>query len=181
MPYLTGEGRPSELPSDFYRRQILAGQRTGFLYQKLTEPRSYDYRTVENKRYGERLRMPKFPFDVADREAVMTFVLGLVAQPPRAKYLYQPDGQRRALLEGRAVWTKYRCGGCHVLQPERWQIAYPPGTLRPPQRKPTFPFVDHAVGAWQIGRLPGRRSPRVAAGHAARDAAAGPRRAAAGQ
>ncbi len=37
----------------------------------------------------------------------MTFVLGLVADPPRDKYVYQPDDHQRALIEGRQVLEKY--------------------------------------------------------------------------
>ena len=39
-------------------------------------------RRRENKGYNERLRMPQFKFDGEQREQVITFVLGLVAEPP---------------------------------------------------------------------------------------------------
>ena len=35
-------------------------QREGFIWQKLREPRSYDYEKTQNKSYNERLRMPQF-------------------------------------------------------------------------------------------------------------------------
>ncbi|MEZ6112844.1 MAG: hypothetical protein R3C99_17810 [Pirellulaceae bacterium] len=54
----------------------------------------------------------------------MTFVLGLVAEPPSPKYVYSPSEREEALIKGRVVLEKYNCGGCHVLDAERWDIAY---------------------------------------------------------
>ena len=61
-----------------------------FAWQKIRQPRSYDFEKVETKGYDERLRMPQFPFDQEQIEAITTFVLGLVAEPPVEKYLYRP-------------------------------------------------------------------------------------------
>ncbi len=107
---------------DYYHHQLHAHNRIGFIYQKLREPRSFDYHKTDGIRYNDRLRMPQFPFSTADREAVMTFVLGLVADPPRSKYLYQPDARTRALIEGKQVIDKYNCAGCHVLEAEKWTL-----------------------------------------------------------
>ena len=107
---------------DFYHHQLHAHNRTGFIYQKLREPRSYDYHKTDGIRYNDRLRMPQFPFSTADREAVITFVLGLVADPPRSKYLYQPNDRAKALIEGKQVIDKYNCAGCHVLEAEKWTL-----------------------------------------------------------
>ncbi len=127
----SGHGHPtpvedtaSEETREFFRHQLHAHNRTGFIYQKLLEPRSYDYHKTENKKYNERLRMPQFPFDGDDREAIITFVLGLVADPPSDKYIYQPGPRAAALIAGRKALEKYNCGGCHVLEANKWQIAY---------------------------------------------------------
>ncbi|HEX5105682.1 MAG TPA: hypothetical protein VFV87_17805, partial [Pirellulaceae bacterium] len=95
---------------DYFRHALIAGNRIGFIYQKLKEPRSYDYEKTENKRYNERLRMPQFNFTVEEREAIITFVLGLVAEPPREKYLFQPDERQAALMAGQKALEKYNCG-----------------------------------------------------------------------
>ncbi|MGE0760749.1 MAG: hypothetical protein AB7O38_27305, partial [Pirellulaceae bacterium] len=134
-------GEASEADREFYVEQLKSGHRAGFLYQKLLEPRSYDYHKTENKRYNERLRMPQFPFTVHDREAVVTFVLGLVADPPTEKYIYQPDETSQAVLAGRKVLEKYNCGGCHMLQPQRWQIAFQPERFGEQAEVTTYPFV----------------------------------------
>ncbi len=139
----------SELP-EFYKEQLMSGNRIGFLYQKLREPRSYDYHKTVNKKYNERLRMPQFPFDAADREAVVTFVLGLVAEPPNAKYVYKPDARSKALLEGRQVLEKYNCGGCHVLEGERWHLAYKPGTFGTPPVLDTFDLTLHRASLEEL-------------------------------
>src|SRR5439155_1626805 len=87
--------------------------REGFLHLKLQEPRSYDYNRVRT--WDDRLRMPQFKFarpirqpeeseeafalraskeEAEAREAVMTFILGLVAEPVPAKYVYNPPQDR---------------------------------------------------------------------------------------
>jgi hypothetical protein len=102
--------------SDFYGQQLHSHNRTGFIYQKLREPRSYDYHKTDGIEYNARLRMPLFPFSTEYREAVITFVLGLVADPPRTKYLYQPSSRAKALIDGKQVIDKYNCAGCHILK-----------------------------------------------------------------
>jgi mono/diheme cytochrome c family protein len=122
----------------FYSEQLVHGHttRVGFLHLKLSEPRSYDFNRVRG--WDERLRMPQFRFarlkklpDESDadferrlsreeaeaREAVMTFVLGLVADPVPAKFVNTPAGDKAALAKGRAVLDKFNCAGCHQVQP----------------------------------------------------------------
>src|SRR5579871_699730 len=108
--------------------------REGFLHQKLTEPRSYDYNRLRT--WDDRLRMPQFRFarshikplegetpeqaeareEAEAREAVMTFILGLVAEPVPAKYLYDPTPDRLAEIKGRHILEKYNCAGCHQVR-----------------------------------------------------------------
>ena len=64
----------------FYVEKLLGHEREGFIWQKIREPRSYDYKKTETKDYTDRLRMPKFNITDAQREAVITFVLGLVSR-----------------------------------------------------------------------------------------------------
>ena len=116
----------NELPG-FFEEAILGHNRTGFIYQKLREPRSFDYHTTTNKNYNARLRMPLFPFSTEDREAVITFVLGLVAEPPREKYMYRPSERDRAIQEGARIIEKYNCKGCHVFEAEKWSLAFGEG------------------------------------------------------
>jgi cytochrome c551/c552 len=137
----SAEAPKSSVDEEYYHHQIEAHSRIGFIYQKLKEPRSYDYEKTQNKKYNDRLRMPQFSFTGDEREAVITFVLGLVAEPPREKYLYRPDERQRAIIQGKQVLEKYNCGGCHVLETEKWKIRYAPGTFGPQQQKETFPFL----------------------------------------
>ena len=130
---------------DYYVNQVESGHRAGFIYQKLLEPRSYDYEKTQNKKYNERLRMPKFPFTSKEREAVITFVLGLVADPPSPGYVYKPDVRNAALTEGKKVLETYNCGGCHMLESEQWTISYRPGTFEPQPISKTYPFLQSHV------------------------------------
>ncbi|MEO2021179.1 MAG: hypothetical protein ABGX05_05075, partial [Pirellulaceae bacterium] len=119
-----GSDYEDEMP-DFFEHQLHSHNRTGFIYQKLRAPRSYDYHKTKNKTYNERLRMPRFPFSTEDREAVITFVLGLVADSPREKYVYRPDPRQQAVEAGLRVIDKFNCKGCHLVTPETWDLAFP--------------------------------------------------------
>jgi cytochrome c2 len=106
------------------------------LNQKIRDPRSYDYNRI--RAWDDRARMPQFqlarPRKKADekeedfkarifteeaeaREAVATFVLGLVAEPVPIKSINQPKGDRLAEVKGRQVLDKYNCAGCHLIRP----------------------------------------------------------------
>jgi mono/diheme cytochrome c family protein len=123
-------------------------QRDGFLHQKLSEPRSYDFN--RERAWDDRLRMPQFKFarghgkpkegesqeqfeareEAEAREAVMTFVLGLVAEPVPAKYLYDPSPDKLAEIKGRQVLEKYNCIGCHQVRPAVYELAKTPALIK---------------------------------------------------
>ena len=127
---------------DSYFVQSLSSHgRDGFIWQKLRYPRSFDYKTTHNKGYNERLRMPKFTFNDQQREAVMTFVLGLVKEPPASKYLYKPDARQQAIADGRQVLDRFNCAGCHTLGMEHWKFAFNADTFEPPSEVVDYPFL----------------------------------------
>jgi mono/diheme cytochrome c family protein len=116
-------------------------QREGFLNLKLMEPRSFDHNRI--KTWDDRLRMPQFQFSRARkrgdegqgefearaaleeaeaREAVMTFILGLVADPIPLKYVYAPKPDRAAEVKGRQVLDKFNCAGCHQVRPGVYEL-----------------------------------------------------------
>lgn len=109
------EEEEKELSAAFYYESLLHHGRPGFIWQKLRDPRSYDYEKTETKFYDERLRMPKFPLNEQEIEAISTFVLGLVARPPAEKYLYRPKGSELAKVEGEKLLQKFNCTGCHLI------------------------------------------------------------------
>jgi len=134
----------------YFLQSLNSHQRNGFLWQKLRMPRSFDYETTRTKRYDERLRMPKFPLDAAQREAVMTFILGLTAEAPAERYIYKPDARREAIVEGRHVLDKYNCAGCHILEMERWDIAFEPDWFDEPPTTNDYPFIRPVVTSEEI-------------------------------
>jgi cytochrome c2 len=127
--------------TSYFVQSLNSHARDGFLWQKLRYPRSYDFKTTHNKSFNERLRMPKFPFDDEEREAVMTFVLGLVKEPPASKYIYRPTPRQQAIVDGRAVLEQFNCMGCHTLRMEQWQIKYDDSTFESPTETVDFPFL----------------------------------------
>jgi cytochrome c2 len=137
-------------PEGYFVQSLNSHGRDGFLWQKLRYPRSYDYKTTRNKNFNERLRMPKFPFNDQQREAVMTFVLGLVKEPPATKYLYKPTGRALAIAEGKAVLEQFNCAGCHTLRMEQWQISYDENTFEAPPEMVDYPFLAPKFNDQQI-------------------------------
>ncbi|RMG40426.1 MAG: hypothetical protein D6725_03390 [Planctomycetota bacterium] len=110
------EERERELTIAYFYSSLIHHQRAGFLWQKLRAPRSYDYRKTETKGYDERLRMPKFPLKQDDIEAIATFILGLVADPPDEQYVYRPTQRMADQIEGERLLQKYNCRGCHMTE-----------------------------------------------------------------
>jgi mono/diheme cytochrome c family protein len=135
-----GHENPDGTPFDtFFAEALLHKTREGYLYQKLNEPRSYDFNRL--RAWDDRSRMPKFSFartrlakgekSVNDpkfkkrqreaeseaRQAVMTFVLGLVAEPIPSKFVSAPGPDRLAEVRGLQVLERYNCIGCHQVQP----------------------------------------------------------------
>jgi mono/diheme cytochrome c family protein len=51
------------------------------------------------------------------REAVMTFVLGLVGEAMPSQYLSTPAKDRLAEVKGREVLDRFNCAGCHTVRP----------------------------------------------------------------
>jgi len=151
----TGRGfASSDAPKDadrgFFREALLAHRREGFLWQKLHEPRSFDYKKAQNKPYNESLTMGNFGFTDEQVEAISTFVLGLVADPPAEKYVYQPDRATEAIIRGGKVMTKYACAECHTTEMERWSFAFDPDEFEGPVVMPDFPFMKPHAAPQQI-------------------------------
>ncbi len=134
----------------YFLQSLVSHARDGFLWQKLRMPRSYDYKTTKNKGYNERLRMPKFPFTEAEREAVMTFVLGLVSEPPADKFVYRPDARRAAEVAGRHVLDQFNCAGCHTLKMEEWKVAFTEGEFESPIEVQDYPFLENHFSQQEI-------------------------------
>jgi cbb3-type cytochrome oxidase cytochrome c subunit len=138
------DGKPEGIkdgkePYEAFYAEALTGhypQREGYLNQKIRDPRSYDYNRI--RAWDDRSRMPKFTLarprkhsdedddafkgrifkeEAQAREAVATFVLGLVAEQVPTKSVNQPTGDRMAEVKGRQVLDKYNCNGCHLIRP----------------------------------------------------------------
>jgi len=86
--------------------------------------------------------MPQFPFTPQQREAVMTFVLGLVAEPPAPQFVHNPSPREQARLDGIKVAEQYNCGGCHALEMDRWLVRYKPGGLGEAAETADYPFLS---------------------------------------
>ncbi len=141
-----------DMPSDegYFVEKLMHHEREGFVWNKLRAPRSYDYKKTENKGYNERLRMPKFNFTQDQVGEVITFVLGLIAEPPAVQYVYKPTPQRGAVIEGEKLVEKYNCTGCHTLQMDKWNLAYHAGDFSDPPPFPDYAFLEPHATPQQI-------------------------------
>ncbi|HZZ82226.1 MAG TPA: c-type cytochrome [Gemmataceae bacterium] len=59
----------------------------------------------------------KYVEEAKAREAVATFVLGLVAEQVPTKSINTPTGDRLAEVKGRQILDKFNCAGCHTIRP----------------------------------------------------------------
>lgn len=175
-PLAGADGKTKPPLEEFFYHALEHHQREGFLQLKLAEPRSFDHNRI--RPWDERLRMPQFRFsrtrqgadeppaayaarlekeEAEAREAVMTFVLGLVATPMPLKYLHRPSDDKKAEILGRQVLEKYNCGSCHHIRPgvfefkvneemtQAMQNSY--NTAMTPQKlAEDYPFLNHS--AW---------------------------------
>ena len=124
----TGDDNSRDGTPPYYLEKLDEHTRSGFLYQKLHRPRSYDYlKTSEDlKAWDERLRMPQFAWanDPVAVEEVMTFVLGLTGERISGRYLpktYTTPTQT-AVAQGHKLLSRYNCKACHVLEMPRYTI-----------------------------------------------------------
>ncbi len=72
---------------------------------------------AENKRREARYQARTTKEEAEAREAVMTFILGLVAEPIPLKHMAQPNADKLAEIKGRQVLERFNCGGCHQVRP----------------------------------------------------------------
>jgi cytochrome c2 len=142
--------QPADADTAFFHEAVRSKRREGFLWQKLRAPRSFDYHTAERKGFNEQLLMGRFSFSAEEREAIMTFILGLVADPPAEKYVAQPKGHRQAIVEGRKVLDQYGCALCHTLEMERWTFQYDSEEMDNPAAPEDFAFMAPKITADQL-------------------------------
>jgi len=129
--------KDKELSAAYFYDNLLHHDRAGFLWQKLRDPRSYDYKKIETEGYDERLKMHKFPLNEKEIESIATFILGLVAEPPPAQYVYTPKGADFARVEGERLLNKFNCTSCHLVELPRIEIWA--DLTKSPFKKPTKP------------------------------------------
>lgn len=153
------EKHPPRRPSDgsaadrgFYLAAISGRRREGFAWQKLRAPRSFDYKVAEQKAFNEQLTMGQFSFSADQREAIVTFLLGLVADPPAPRYVHAPDRRGSALIEGCKVLDRYGCAECHALRMEHWSFSYDPSSWYGPTAIAAYDFVQPKFTEDEIAR-----------------------------
>lgn len=88
------------------------------------------------------------------REAVMTFVLGLVGEAIPHQYLNNPPPDRMAEVKGRQVLDRFNCAGCHMVRPGSFDFRASPAAVKLlSQGAVTGPndynFTEHNIWAGQ--------------------------------
>jgi len=122
--------RRVETPLDKSLSQLNLLRRETWLWLKLTSPRAFDFKAVEDKPILQHSRMGRFPLSGEQRQAVMAFVLGLEGRPVPSKYNpYSPSRQILAL--GREIIERKGCDRCHALRPEQWVFRFLKDELSP--------------------------------------------------
>jgi len=140
-PGLWGDGAELVQIEEWLRQAFLAGRREGFLWQKLSRPRSFDLGRTLTKPYPQWLRMPQFDLTPEERLALMTFVLGLSRQPVLREMLPIGREDDRLYHEGIRLVERLGCAQCHVLDWERWWVRYDPEHVEVSPAEEDFAFL----------------------------------------
>jgi len=126
------DSRPAYFWDDCRRRAGLV-----FIFQKLSERGALDFQDTQKQEITARLRMPQFPLSPAQREAVMTFVLGLVRIRPRTVCV-SARRTHAALTNGRSVTHFNAAVSC--VRAGNLALAFPAGSIGEQLRQTTYPF-----------------------------------------
>lgn len=84
-----------------------------------------DYRKRRNEESTGWYRAETEFEEARAREAVMTFILGLVAENVPLKFVNAPKAERLAEARGREVLDKFNCAGCHEVRPGMYEFNIP--------------------------------------------------------
>jgi|GEM_PF-3552328 len=129
---------------DWYFRQALAeGRREGFAWQKLRAPRSFDYKKADLEKPGDWLTMGRFDLTREQIEAIVTFVVGMVADPPETdRFLPGAKPENVTLAHGRNILERAACIRCHSARLPRWEISADPENPQPHYPMPDWSFLQ---------------------------------------
>ena len=86
----------------------------GFFDRKLNNPEVFDEGKYKPNPM-DRLHMPKPNIDNAQRDALVSFLLGSTESTLPPSYQYAPIDQRKYIQQGWWIVTKYNCIGCHQI------------------------------------------------------------------
>jgi len=114
----------------------------GFFEYKLLVPNLYDYDAkgrLKEKKPEEYLRMPDPHLTDAQRNALVTFLLGSQDPTVPASYKYKPGGAEKDIQEGWWVVKKYNCMGCHQFVPGQQTVLQNMARYQDPDWKEQLP------------------------------------------
>ncbi len=106
-PDLDGIGDRRAISLDFGKRTDLPRTLEAWLSAKVSQPRSF----------AAGLKMPTFPFDAAQRRAIVTALLAMPAKPVPEAYRNAPLQEQSMVPAGEigALVSRYRCLSCHQI------------------------------------------------------------------
>lgn len=104
---------------DLNTREEFKHYRENWIHEKLTNTRVFDEQKVRAPL--ERLRMPLFNLTAEDKQALTTFVVGLVDDEVQGAEMQETPAQA-AMDHGMRVVRQHNCMACHVVEPA--QITY---------------------------------------------------------
>jgi len=106
--------------------------RQDFIRTKLTNTRIFDQDKVRG--WEEKLKMPLFGFSEAEKDAIITAVLGFQKDDMADSKKKRLSAEEAAIERGRRIVKDHNCQGCHVIEGKGGSIrdAMPDVSLAPP-------------------------------------------------
>jgi len=111
---LTEQGSKLVERLDFgFQKDKIPHTLSGWLHQKLMEPRIFDQ--DKEKKPDELLRMPKFHFTPEEADAIVTAILSLTKEQVPLAAQRQLSAEDRLVERGRRLVRDFNCQACHQI------------------------------------------------------------------
>lgn len=132
---------------------LLEHNRWSWMDQKLKHPRSFNY-GVPDLSYRSKLKMPKYEWAEGEREAIVTFLLGLTNREIPERLKVKPTGKEKTIEDGKGIARTKNCIGCHRVGTQlRDVVLRKPGEEKIGQEVTDGPLLQADMSRATFGRI----------------------------
>ncbi len=144
----------SELKKELRKKGwLLEHNRWSWMDQKLKHPRSFNY-GVPDLSYRSKLKMPQYEWADGEREAIVTFLMGLTNREVPEELQVDVSGKEKTIEEGKRISRTKNCIGCHRVGTQlRDVVLRKPGEKKIGQEVTDGPLLQAEMNRSTFGRI----------------------------